>query len=226
MSTLERLERANPVPDADRLLSAPGAMDDFVLAVKERSGIVRTTEDRPPIEVPIDTKSKPTRKDWRRRLVPVLAAAAAVIAAILVVVALSSTEPDVAASDSAATITFDGTACTYTGPSQFTMGVEREFFGVNDSDSRVVMDVFRTQDGNTVDDFVDGTQNPFYNEAGFSFGEEVPVHGEISWRAIPSAPVPDQAGTWLIACFAPPGGFVEGGFEDQAVATFEVVPSG
>jgi hypothetical protein len=62
MSTLERLERANPVADADRLLSAPGAMDDFVLAVKERSGIVQTAEDRAPIEVPTEIKTEPPRK--------------------------------------------------------------------------------------------------------------------------------------------------------------------
>ena len=97
MSTLERLERANPVTDADRLLSAPGAMDDFVLAVKERSGIVQTAENRAPIEVPTETRTKPPRKDWRRRLVPALVAAAAVIAAIVVAVALLSgdDEPDV-----------------------------------------------------------------------------------------------------------------------------------
>ena len=52
MSTLERLKQANPVPEADRLLSAPGAMDDFILAAKERSGIVQTTKDQAPIEVP------------------------------------------------------------------------------------------------------------------------------------------------------------------------------
>ena len=59
MSAIERLERANPVPDEDRLLAAPGAMDAFVSSVKERSGIVKKTdktgagvEDRPPIEVP------------------------------------------------------------------------------------------------------------------------------------------------------------------------------
>ncbi len=98
MSTLERLERANPVADADRLLSAPGAMDDFVLAVKERSGIVQTAEDRAPIEVPTETKTEPPRKDWRRRLVPVLVAAAAVIAAIVVAAIWTSAqndEPDV-----------------------------------------------------------------------------------------------------------------------------------
>ena len=99
MSTLERLERANPVADADRLLFAPGAMDDFVLAVKERSGIVQTAEDRAPIEVPTETKTEPPRKDWRRRLVPVLVAAAAVIAAIVVAAIWTSAqndEPDVA----------------------------------------------------------------------------------------------------------------------------------
>ena len=94
MSSLERLERANPVADADRLLSAPGAMDDFVLAVKERSGTVQTAEDRAPNEVPTETKTEPPRKDWRRRLVPVLVAAAAVIAAIVVAASGTAAQND------------------------------------------------------------------------------------------------------------------------------------
>lgn len=99
MSTLERLEHANPVADTDRLLSAPGAMDDFVLAVKERSGIVQTAEDQATIEVPTQTQTKPPPRGWRRRLVPALVMAAAVIAAIVVGVALLSgdDEPDVGA---------------------------------------------------------------------------------------------------------------------------------
>ena len=97
MSTLERLERANPVADADRLLSAPGAMDDFVLAVMERSGIVQTAEDRAPIEVPRETETGPPHQGRRRRLIPVLVGATVVIAAIVVAVVLLSgdDQPDV-----------------------------------------------------------------------------------------------------------------------------------
>ena len=103
MSTLERLERANPVADADRLLSAPGAMDDFVLAVKERSGIVQTAEDRPPIEVPPETKretqAKPSPDPRRRRGLWVAAAAlvvAVIAAGVVITMAGGDDEPDVA----------------------------------------------------------------------------------------------------------------------------------
>lgn len=39
MNALERLERANPVPDEDRLLATPDAIDAFVLSVREKSGL-------------------------------------------------------------------------------------------------------------------------------------------------------------------------------------------
>ncbi|MDH3425179.1 MAG: hypothetical protein OEM22_00775 [Acidimicrobiia bacterium] len=39
MNALERLERANPVPNHDRLLDEPGAMDAFVFTVEEKSEI-------------------------------------------------------------------------------------------------------------------------------------------------------------------------------------------
>ena len=85
MSAIERLERANPVPDEDRLLAAPGAMDAFVSSVKERSGIVKKTErkgsgveDRPPIEVPTDAAPI----EGSRRRFGLVAAAAVVVLVI------------------------------------------------------------------------------------------------------------------------------------------------
>jgi hypothetical protein len=90
MSAIERLERANPVPDEDRLLAAPGAMDAFVSSVKERSGIVKNTdktsagvEDRPPIEVP--TGSGPDEEvavEGSRSRFGLVAAAAVVVLVI------------------------------------------------------------------------------------------------------------------------------------------------
>ena len=104
MNTLERLKRANPVADSDRLLSASRAMDDFVLAVKQRSGIVKTTEDRAPIEVPetqvqeIDPNRPIFKKDRRRGLVYALAAAVVVLilGSVVWAVVLNDPEPDVA----------------------------------------------------------------------------------------------------------------------------------
>ena len=106
MNALERLERANPVADEDRLLAAPGAMDAFVSSVKERSGIVEdiheTTmkvEDQPPIQVvgrsgrADEVAVKKPRKRWG-----LVAAAATVVAVVSVgVVAMLASGDDVAA---------------------------------------------------------------------------------------------------------------------------------
>jgi len=114
MSAIERLERANPVPDEDRLLAAPGAMDAFVSSVKERSGIVKKTdktgagvEDRPPIEVP--TGSGPGEvvavegSRSRFRLVAIAAVIVLVIGAAAAILTLSGDGGDdvVAASPAA-----------------------------------------------------------------------------------------------------------------------------
>lgn len=53
MSTLEHMRRANPVPDDNQLLTTPGAIDAFVLSVKERSGLVGNMR-----ETPIETKDR------------------------------------------------------------------------------------------------------------------------------------------------------------------------
>jgi hypothetical protein len=91
MSAIERLERANPVLDEDRLLAAPGAMDAFVSSVKQRSGIVKKTdktgagvEDRPPIEVP--TGSGPGEEvavEGSRSRFGLVAAAAVVVVLVI-----------------------------------------------------------------------------------------------------------------------------------------------
>ena len=90
MSAIERLERAHPVPDEDRLLVAPGAMDAFVSSVKERSGIVKETqrktsgvEDRPPIEVPTGSgPGEAVAVEGSRRRYSLVAAAAVVVLVI------------------------------------------------------------------------------------------------------------------------------------------------
>jgi len=127
MSAIERLERANPVPDEDRLLAAPGAMDAFVSSVKERSGIVKKTdktsagvEDRPPIEVP--TGSGPGEvvavegSRSRFRLVAAAAVVVLVIGAAAAILTLSGDGGDdvVAASPTPGPVTsFADIAGTY-----------------------------------------------------------------------------------------------------------------
>lgn len=155
MTVLERLESANPVADADRLLSGPGAMDAFVLAVKERSGILHTTSDQAPIEVPTELSSTRDRKSstkWRRRLVPALVAAvvAIVIAGISIAVLGGSTDPDVA--NVSPTVTFTGGACEYEGPTEFAVGDRVTFTFVNGSTELGKFELWKVPDGTTATD--------------------------------------------------------------------------
>jgi len=156
MSAFERLESANPVADADRLLSAPGSMDDFVLAVKERSGIMHATRDQAPIEVPTESSPIEIRRgslNWRRRLVPALVAAAVVVivtAGILFAVAGGSSEPDVASVSPKAT--FTGDACVYEGPSEFALFDRVTFTFVNASTNLGTFELWKIPDGTTAAD--------------------------------------------------------------------------
>lgn len=109
MNALERLRLADPVPEEDRLLAAPGAMDAFVLSVKERSGPVADMREKPievrdqaPVQVPEDV-DQPAGPNVRRSTRPWRLAAAAAAAVIVLVAAtlavLNGTngEPDAAA---------------------------------------------------------------------------------------------------------------------------------
>jgi len=156
MNALERLESANPVADTDRLLSAPGAMDDFVLAVKERSGIMHTTSDQAPIEVPTESNPIEIKKggvDWRRRLVPALVAAAVlavVTAGILYAFAGGSSDPDVA--NISPKVTFTGDACVYEGPPEFALDDRVPFMFSNASTGLATFELWKIPDGTTAAD--------------------------------------------------------------------------
>lgn len=156
MSALERLESANPVADADRLLSAPGAMDGFVLAVKERSGIMHTTDDRAPIEVPTESSPIEIKKsslNWRRRLVPALVAAAVLAiatAGIIFALAGGSSEPDVA--NISPKVTFTGDTCAYEGPTEFALGDRVPFTFLNASTDLGTFELWKIPDGTTAAD--------------------------------------------------------------------------
>lgn len=153
MNALERLESANPVADTDRLLSAPGAMDDFVLAVKERSGILHTTSDQAPIEVPTESNPIEIKTDslnWKRRLVPALVAAAVLAiatAGILFALAGGSPEPDVG--NVSPKVTFTGDACEYEGSTEFALGDRVTFTFVNASTGLGTFELWKVPDGTT-----------------------------------------------------------------------------
>ncbi|MGI9610798.1 MAG: hypothetical protein ACR2NL_10950 [Acidimicrobiia bacterium] len=154
MSALERFEAANPVADADRLLSAPGAMDDFVLAVKQRSGIMHTTDDQAPIEVPTESSPIEIQKGPRdrRRLAPALVAAAvlAIVTAGIVFALAGSSEPDVA--NISPKVTFTGDACVYEGPAEFALDERVTFTFLNNSTDLAKFELWKVPDGTTAAD--------------------------------------------------------------------------
>lgn len=78
MNTHERLRRANPVPEPDRLLAAPDAMETFVLAVMERT---EETGERLAESVKME-KPVAQRADRRRSSLLLIAAVAAITVAV------------------------------------------------------------------------------------------------------------------------------------------------
>lgn len=102
MSTLERLRGANPVPEPDRLLGAPDAMETFVLAVKERSGIVQGTHEHP-TELDDRTTTAPGRGVW---LMAAAAAATVVVVGIVAALLSVTTDPEPAAPTQAGQIAY------------------------------------------------------------------------------------------------------------------------
>ena len=119
--------QANPVLDPDLL---PLTRDEAVLLTLERSPDMITQEQ--------DEKLQPQTPPRRKRLLPALAAAAVLIAAVAATAVLVSRDSGpVAAADANPVVEFDGTACSYEGPTLIEEGVvdfsmtntaERDFF--------------------------------------------------------------------------------------------------
>lgn len=103
--------QANPVPDPDLL---PLTEDEAVLLILERSPDM-ITEERP------DSPQLPPKP---KRLVPALAAAAVVMVAVVAAALLMSGDlAPVAAADADLRLEFDGTACSYEGPTRIEEGL-------------------------------------------------------------------------------------------------------
>jgi hypothetical protein len=115
--------QANPVADPDLL---PLTKDEAVLLALERSPDMITQEH---VE-----KRQPEAPPRRKRLVPALAAAAVLTVAVVAAAILMSGDPGpVAAADANPVVVFDGTTCSYEGPTLIEEGVV-EFSFENSAD--------------------------------------------------------------------------------------------
>lgn len=115
--------QANPVPDRDLLATT---MDETVLLSIERSEdmITRDPEEKRQVV-------RPTR---RNVLVAAGAFAAIVVVGLVTVLLVNGGEPGpVAAADARPEVVFDGTTCTYDGPTQIEAGIV-EFTMINQTD--------------------------------------------------------------------------------------------
>ncbi len=107
--------QANPVPDPDLL---PLTRDEAVLLSIEGSQAMQTQEP---------TKEQPAARTTGRNIL-VAAGAFAVVIVIGLIAALLINNSDsgpVAAADAAPVVVFDGSTCTYDGPTQIEEGTGR-----------------------------------------------------------------------------------------------------
>lgn len=117
--------QANPVSDPDLL---PLERDEAVLLTLERSPDMITEEE---IE-----RRQPDRPPRRKRFVPALAAAAVLMVAVVAAaILMSGDSAPVAAADADLRVEFDGTACSYEGPTLIEEGLAQ--FSVTNSAGEV-----------------------------------------------------------------------------------------
>lgn len=133
---------------------------------------------------------------------------------------------DAAAGDP--TITFDSSSltCSYSGPTEFSAGVDATFTVVGDSDLPFTAGIVGLREGLGLSDIdIDAIHNPAYLVIGTDRGVELPENAadptftRLSLGVIEGT-VPDTPRTWLVYCGSLP--FTEPEF-DHAAATFEVV---
>ena len=96
------------------------------------------------------------------------------------------------------TATFDGSTCTFAGPSSLDFNFSIPFVFVNDSDSEAGMEVWKVPDGTTIEDVAEGDIDEI---ADF----DTDMRGTVDASSGESATVSvllDVPGDWLINCFA------------------------
>lgn len=127
--------QANPVPDPDLL---PLARDEAVLLTPERSPDMITQEQ---VE-----KRQPKSPPRRKRLVPALAAAAVLMVAVVAAAILMNGDAaPVAAVDADPVVVFDGTTCSYDGPTVIEEG-DVQFTLTNSADETFILSSFRMEE--------------------------------------------------------------------------------
>ncbi len=164
---LERLERANPVPDPSRVYADPAESRSFLHLVEQRRELMDETKVRP-----IKLEEKPPRSN---RGIQIAAAAFVIVAGIGIGLALLTGDADVVtlptgddvaaapttssveaqqeaadtgqASDPAkSTVTFDGADCVYAGAMTFDLNTLPELAVVNMSQGAFAFALYQLED--------------------------------------------------------------------------------
>jgi len=164
---LERLERANPVPDPSRLYRDPDESRPFLHLVEQRRELMDETKVRP-----IKLEEKPPRSN---RGIQIAAAAFVIVAGVGIGLVLFTGDDDVVtlptgddvaaapttlsveaqqeaadtgqASDPAeSTVTFDGANCVYAGATTFDVNTLPEWTVVNESQEDFTFALYQLDD--------------------------------------------------------------------------------
>ena len=151
---LERLERANPVPDPSRLYEDSDTARHFFLTDKQRRDKTMTDSEI--------HRLTPRPRDSRNRrglLIGAAAAALVIIAGAVAFAFIAANGSNVAGSDSRVLHgTFDGEQCTYEGPSELSAG-EVELVTHNETSQSLWFFFGRLDEGKTIEDIVEYNQD-------------------------------------------------------------------
>jgi hypothetical protein len=203
--------QANPVPDPDLL---PLTRDEAALLTLERSPDMITQEE---VE-----KRQPATPPRRKRLVAALGAAAVLIVAVAVVGILGGRDSaPVAAADAKPVVVFDGTACSYEGPTLIEEGLV-EFSLTSSGDEGFNWSSFRMEEPALSQELAEHPVGTDWAEA----PDDPTPDGEMLLVGVPPGdPVVNgwlmETGTYLLECTIP----LREGLPDHVwrVAQIEVV---
>ena len=207
--------QANPVPDPDLL---PLTRDEAALLDFERSPDMINEEQLAPPQPPTLPRS--------RRIAATLSAAAVLIVAVVAAAILVARDSDaVAAADANAMVLFDGTTCSYEGPTLIEEG-RAQFSLRNSADVAFDFTTFRMVETALSHEL---EEHPIGTDWAEQADAPIP-NGEMSFvRVFPPDPYDTtwllQPGTYLIECTT---GDQVGGIPEHVwrIAEVEVVASG
>ena len=148
-----RLRDANPVPEPGWLRDESQDLGALLTTTRQRS--MDMSKEPEPLET-----QKPPTPIWRKAMPALVAAAVVILVAAGFLLLARNDEPEVAGS-AVPISTFDGSGCTYEGPTEFDLNSEVKFTFVNASETTEVgFAVWAVPDGTTTEDIQnDGIQN-------------------------------------------------------------------